>query len=767
MPAYCIPRKNIESMKKIFSKMGDNQIADIIDKEFADKVKLFKNALPEEEAVLFAKEFEKAVSSKRLRALGDLIRNNLDESSSIEKEIADIKGNFKEIDAFIKATTDNIGEKIEGVSLTKKEVEEALRIGKRQENAIKKVANTPRLKGDRMSADYVKALSEQYQAVREADRFVMSKAKVSFRETLNSHLKAVMLISPKSIAINVISNAEKSLFDESLKRISSRKVSGYNSELASDMAKTMYKISQDTSETLFGKKIGVGYDLSRSLSLDNMLEKNIIGERMEVGRDTWFTRFVFETGLGRADYRSGRINFTDSLNLYSSKMADEMGLKGTEAKKMAREIMLDAFELTPQTLKGKKLREMAVKDALHATWTDKRALSETLLKIRESINKATKFTGLKIGDLLEPFVKTPANIIQFGTDISGLGIPKSAYKYFKLQKNKSVLSASEAEDLVRGSIRDLTGAIGGIGSAMFMASFINDDEFISAYDPNRTKYDELRNSNSNSVKVFGHWVSLDYNILAVPLVGILYAKKYGGENTAEQLVQYAYGIGSQISKAPIISTLYDTSLDISRKFGAGADKEDLTKYLGSVFVDQIASRIPSVLQDIAQLSDNSKRDITKASDKFLAKIPGLSKLAPEKKDMLGDVIKTEVGNADTESTKFLAGVLQIMTGARVRKEKSEPLRNEILRLKDEKFAPTITDWKYRIPPKLEKLKEKVGNDEYQRIFTEDYGVKLKKSLQREIEKKSYQDLSNEDKKKRLDKLEDVVINSIYSKNKIK
>lgn len=772
MASYCIPKQNIEKVKRVFAKLGDNGLGSFMKKTNAEKVRLFKQVLPEDEAKLFVDGLEKSFADKRLRTFGNYLKKNLDGDTKIDEEINFLGKNFKnikDVDNFIHGKAREIAEKQEGLKLTDNEVKEIMAIGKRSEEANKKLITVTKEKDGRLTNDYAEALSQQAKTIRESEKFLMKSAGVSWAETFNSHLKALMLAKPSTIAVNILSNKENSLFQKSVKRIGSRKWNGYNSDLAQDMAKAMYKVSQDTSETIFGKRIGVGYDLSRSLSVDDMTKKNIIGEKMEAGRDTFFTRLVFETGLGRADYNSARIAFVDTLNLESSKMADIAGLTGEKAKNQAKDWMMDAFELIPKTEEGKALRASAVADALRATWTDNRILSKYLLKAREGINKMTFSDKIKIriGDLLEPFVKTTSNIIQFGTDISGLGIPKSVYKFIKYKKNKSILTQGESEKLFASSIRDLVGSVGGIGGALIMASMIDDDDFIGAYDPSRLKYDELKNGNSNSIRIFGHWVSTDYNILATPLIGVLYAKKYGKDNMADMVYQYSKGVANQTLKAPVISTFAEMSTDFSRKFGENSDKQDAYKYLADTLVGQLSSRIPGFFQDITQLIDDKKRDTTKYRDKFLSKIPILSKKSPEKMDILGDVIETELGGANTEAEKIIAGFFQIMAGARVKKEKNEPFRNEVFRLKDAGVAPTITDWKYRLPPKLVKLKEKVGEDEFRRIFKEDYGTKLRTAMLNEINSAYYKNIKDEDKKKRLDKIEDGIINGIYTRNNIK
>jgi len=364
--------------------------------------------------------------------------------------------------------------------------------------------------------------------------------------------------------------------------------------------------------------------------------------------------------------------------------------------------------------------------------------------------------SFKAGDLIEPFIKTPANIIQFGLDVSGLGGMKGTAKLIKYARTRKLLETKEATALLRNAFRDLTNTGLGLGGAFLLTSAFDKDDFIGAYDPQRVKYEELRNGNFNALRIGGKWVSLDYfGPVAMPLVGMLYAKKYGDGNKGKMLIEYVKGIGNQATKAPFVSSIYEMYSDVMEKGKPG--KGELGKYIADVFTNQIASRVPGILQDIAKITDSELRDTTKNIDKILAKIPLLSKYSPEKKDMFGEVMKTETGMADDPVSKFMAAVSQIAFGARVKTEKSEAVKNEVLRLKDAGQAPTITSWKYIRSEKLQKLKDKVGNKEFQRIFTEEYGKPLREGIAKLIVKPEYKKLSDEDKKKQINALEDSIL----------
>ena len=254
-----------------------------------------------------------------------------------------------------------------------------------------------------------------------------------------------------------------------------------------------------------------------------------------------------------------------------------------------------------------------------------------------------------------------------GVDAAGLGTLKSTVKFFKYFKNKETLTQTEADNLLSDAVKDLVVAIGGIGASLILASFFDDDDFVGAYDPARFKYDELVGSTKGIVVRIGNkWVSLDYNIFAIPLVGILYAKKYGQDNVVDKLFSYAKGVGTQfVSNLPVISTFYETIKGADDRLPDDADFIETMRYFGKNFMKEVIGRVPGILQDIALIADDTKRDTTKLSDAFLAKLPFLSKLTPEKKNIFGETIKTEVGQAEG-LYKVIAAFYQLFAGARIK-----------------------------------------------------------------------------------------------------
>jgi hypothetical protein len=149
------------------------------------------------------------------------------------------------------------------------------------------------------------------------------------------------------------------------------------------------------------------YDVTRILTLSSDIKT--LGEVMDVhsqGEGTvrkigrFYEDIVFTKLLGYPDVVYSSIAFTDTLQLWATEIAKSEKLEGEQLDKRAMEIMKDATKIEPETLDGKRVREVAIVDAQHATFTDKRVLSTLGLGVRNLIDAATG--DLQLGTQLVP-----------------------------------------------------------------------------------------------------------------------------------------------------------------------------------------------------------------------------------------------------------------------------------------------------------------------------------------------------------------------------
>lgn len=765
MADFCIPKALVEKLNKA---INEESIVKLFDMSKNERIKFLSENSSKELGEKISSSFDDILAEAKRDSFEKTLKSlGLKDKEKMKETLTEIRKLTN--DELLDPTKENyIVDKIvsnaTGTKITKEETQKIIEIGSKIEKYKSVVDTTPLIEGGKMSKKYKDSFYEMAIAQDEMNKYLSSKTPTSKAETFWGHAKATMLLKPASWLVNIISNTVNSGFEAVARRAGTGRMRGYNSDITKEWKQLMASIYKKT-----------GNDYSRALSLDEMTTGfgKTLGEANGPGKETWLTNLVYKQALGAPDAWSARMNFADAANLYSSKIADGLNL-GEGAKKKAGEIMSDALNVIPSTEEGKLVRQMAVADALRATYTNESVSSKMTMHIKKAINGAFEDAGIgwfRGGDLIEPFVKTPANVIEQGLDISGLGALKAVVKTIKGYRLKNI-EPEEASRLFMGALKDASKTgLGLIGSFM-LAKAIGPDNFMGAYDPNRTKWEQLRNSNYNAIKIGDRWISIDYfGPLGTPLVSMLSAQKYADGGFNNQIGGYLKGTMSQISNLPFVSS----TAELYGKFAEASDvdKKKFYPILSKWFMDQVGSRVPGVFSDIAKMTDKEIRDTTTGKfgiiglnlDPIVAKIPWLANTLPSKRNILGEIIKTE---QYSKEDNFMIGLFTtILTGARVKTEQQSPEGKEIYRLYETNNKPTITNWKYIQADKLQKLQDKVGKDKYNEIFANEYGPKYKVEIAKLLQSSIYKAKSDADKKKMIDDKEDLVMNKIYSTYGIK
>lgn len=750
MAKYCIPKENIAKLKKAFEKLGDNQIQKLIDKSPEERISLFKKALPEDEAYLLNREFEKSVASKRLRALGDWVKENLDEKYRDEKLAKDINfigKNFKDleqVDDFINQRVDLLAEQSVGVGLTTKEIEKFTQLGKN-------LYETGKYLNDGL-LDNEKGVFAFGKAYKEMEDFTDSLRPVSKWKAYVQNIGRVnMLASIKTPFLNIESNTISGLTEAIGRRLSNWKIYGnVDKELAQRYRKTAMKLFKET-----------GLDLSRMITIEDTVTgagKMIGEETSRTGNKTLnaYSDFIFNKTLTTPDVAFGNFAFTDALNIISSRLG-----KGNEA--MSTKIFKDATLLNPRTQEGQLARLEAIASARRATYTDDSWSSKFALGTRKLLN-----TVPGLGDILMPFVKTVANVAELGADYAGVGLVKGTWKGSRLGIAKMKGQQVDKEATIN-AFNDIVRAGLGMSAAYALVSQIEVDDFMGAYDPARVGIDQLSNTSYNALRVqtpFGEkWVSLDYlGALAPSVVGMLYAKKYG-EKEMNQGLGYLGGVASQyIAQMPVFDPL-NSFIGEVQKFNPENSKALLSVFGDKAirsFTDTIVSRmIPGIAYDMARATDEYQRDTRQKVytlgkvnfDSFINKIPYLRKGLPVKYDGLGRLMHEE-------------GFETFLFGARVRTDKADEVVDEIYRLRNNGQKPNVRDLRFTYSAKVKELKEKVGKEKFYDVARQ-FGETLAVTYKKEMDKGSYKKLSDEEKKDVLDKAMEVEYKKMLNKYGVK
>ena len=538
-----------------------------------------------------------------------------------------------------------------------------------------------------------------------------------------------MLMSAKSIALNIESNILNFISESIIKRISYGAI-----EKVVDT--NVIKEYLEYSKGVFNSS---GYQISTMDELDAtqriLNEKQITSQGSGIIRamGRFYEQTIFKYGLGYPDLIFKDLAFVDSVNLLASKEADGNAQKATS-------IFKDAILIQPKTAIGQEIRAKAQIDALIATYQNKGRLSELALGIRNSINKATK--QLRLGDVLSPFVKTPANVIGLGLDYTF-----GAYALKDIQVVISDFQAGRITETTRKVLQKTGRNAIGVLIAITLSSLIDDEDYIPDYallSPTERNLIKAKNGVFNAIKVGDKWLSLDYfGPFAMPLAAVLNAKRE--KDLVDKAFNYLKGAVIQALKLPVVGDLKDILEEAGRATNQDADK-NTQKVINGV-VDFVSSRtIPALVSDFAKITDEYERDTGKSAlNRAKAKIPFLREELPAK-------VNYATGRAvETESPASV-----IFAGARVKTATKGSVIREIDKLYKAQTetnvrlnAITKGNSKLSTLPESEKPKAEAR---FAKMYSE--------GVSNLIRSNAYSKLSAEDKVKAINKIRDKAVDKL-------
>lgn len=573
---------------------------------------------------------------------------------------------------------------------------------------------------------------EFFIAKKEMDDYLMSRSPASnLKVTTGTIGRGMMLFSLKSPILNIGSNIEIGFAEALSRRIAGGGIKLTDNKLAVDFVKMTNKIYQKT-----------GYDISRMTSLTDTGSggSRVLGEIVHAQGPGLVRKaarimedVVFKQLMGAPDVAFSSAHFADSVNLNARRFA-----KGAKA----REIMLDSMRLEPTTPKGLILRQQGILDAQKATWTDKSWASTFSLGVRKIINDLSG--DLRFGDFWLPFIKTSANWIATGMDYGGVGIPKALVKTYKALRTGELGS----KETMSGISRDLVRAGLGLVGATLIVSKLDDDDFVGAYDPQRSQIEQLRNSNYNAFRIKGKWISTEWlGPLSVSVSAMMYARKYG-KTPGERRFQYAKGVFSSFLRIPGVEDVYDLAQANAYKKNQQLEemKGETVNYISSEVYSRL---IPSFFSDVSKAVDPKLRVSKKGIEKIKTKIPGLSTTLPVKTDIFGEERIGEPAWSD------------ILFGSRVKTDKEDDLVKEIFKISDSVGKGiSFTDWDRTTGKKLAQFKEVEGIKTYNKAKIE-YGKELKSLLIELVSDSDYKDMSDEEKLDAIRKQDTIATQTIF------
>jgi hypothetical protein len=538
-----------------------------------------------------------------------------------------------------------------------------------------------------------------------------------------------MLMSAKSIALNIESNILNFISESIIKRISYGAV---DKVVDTNVIKEYLEYSKNVFNSS-GYQISTMEDLDATQRILN--EKQITSQGSGIIRalGRFYAQTIFKYGLGYPDLIFKDLAFVDSVNLLASKEANG------DAKK-ATAIFKDAILLQPKTAIGQEIRAKAQTDALVATYQNKGRLSELALGIRNSINKATK--QLRLGDVLSPFVKTPANVIGLGMDYTF-----GAYGLKDIQVVVNDFQAGRITETTRKVLQKTGRNAIGVLIAIALSSLVDDEDYIPDYallSPTERNLIKAKNGVFNAIKMGDKWVSLDYfGPFAMPLAAVLNAKRE--KDLVDKAFNYIKGAGIQALKLPVVGDLKDILEEAGRSTNQNADKN--TQKAINAVVDFVSSRtIPALVSDFAKITDEYERDTGKSAlNRAKAKIPFLREELPAK-------VNYATGRAvETESP-----VSVLFAGARAKTSTKGSVIREIDKLYKAQTETNIRlnaitkgNSKLSTLPESEKPKAEA---KFAKMYSE--------GVSNLIRSNAYSKLSDEDKVKAINKIRDKAVDSL-------
>jgi hypothetical protein len=759
--AFCLTKELADTLKQLAVK-GEINIQEMYNMTSEARRSMFEKWVDPATARGINVGFEKAMVSEQQTALRNWVKETFtgaENASRIKKGMLDKIESLNDLgvltpssqDAFL---SDLVATRL-GITVT---AEEASTLASKADNVQKLSAQ---------ESEFGTPTEEYFKAKKDIEDYLLSlnpAGKTRIATSISG--RGAMLFSVKSPLLNIESNTIQALLETAQRRLSGIEVTkdgkrsrvignmfGRNAGYAGRYMKFAYNVFKQT-----------GYDITRMRTLQGT--EKVRGEQVEthaqgkgltrrVGR--FYEDVVFKRLMSAPDVAFSALHFADSANLASTKVAKQEGLKGNAVKSRALEIFKDATRINPKTKEGLKVREQAIADAEYSTYTNKSKLSDIALGIRNVLNLATG--DFRAGDLAMPFVKTPANVIQVGLDYSGVLLPidtivrtKNMIKEIKNGETVTEASKRAFDGVARTWIR------AGLGMALahLVGSLFDPEDFIGEYPVSQKERELLkaRNATTNSLKIGNKWVSLDYfGALGAPLVGYLYAKKYGA-TMPNKVFNYYVGVLKQASKLPGLELTADIWEKVDKmKFNTLGDN---MKEVAKSALDFVSSRtIPGFLYDIAKATDKYERETNK--DKIVTsiqnKIPGLRQMLPRKTTVFGQEIETE------------SPLSTVLFGSRVKTEMENDIVNEMIRLYETGNLPSITD-STTTSGRMKELKQQIGEPTYGgavKYFREEYT----KGLEKTMTKGSYKKLSDEEKAKELTSIKDDALEKTLKKFKYK
>lgn len=381
-----------------------------------------------------------------------------------------------------------------------------------------------------------------------------------------------------------------------------------------------------------------------------------------------------------------------------------------------------------QYLKANNLKQVTKQAQEYATDKAMEATFKRTNQLATWINQAKSKKGIgKVVDAAVPFVKTPANILQTSVDYSPVGFLKLLYD------RKS--PAQVIETISKG----LTGtALVGVGFGLASMGWMRLNR------KNSAKAEEIlgqAGEQPNSIVTPLGSYTFDWaQPFSVPLaMGAAIFESIEQDEDIASTVANAVAAGGD--------TLFNMSMLQNIKGLMGGKYDSTTEALMELPVSYLEQGFPTLFGQVARSIDPVRRNtydsnpVKSFGKKVMAKTPGVSKLLPPKLDPFG------------QEQKQASALEQFFSPGYSKGKTDNPAIKEVARLykdtKDTDFLPRIAPLKFS----EKKIKYNLNSDQITK-FQREMGQNNLSDIERLISSPSYQNASDEDKKKMIKKITD-------------
>jgi len=380
---------------------------------------------------------------------------------------------------------------------------------------------------------------------------------------------------------------------------------------------------------------------------------------------------------------------------------------GMTQKERELELIKESYSFNPKDKQAEKIRQLGIYDAQVGNNTQPDGLADMTINLRNAL----KLGNINFGKVLVPFAKiATASISQGLQSAIPIGVFKSIHKINQASK----LEGIDRQIEIQKRTSDLIRFLGITGTAVLIALFLDDDDYVGPYTSLSVKEYKMaraRGASPSQIRIGGRWIPTRYlPIINITLSAIMTARQHKTKGDYRQmLLGYVKGATGAILGTPVLKEISESIIKKAEKLQKSKDIEDALNDLGldgKSIVDWAKVRVipRTITKEIAE-------NIFKKDSKY---------------DFLGQEIKKGV----------------------FKKDKTNQIMIEFSNLDKDGFMPAISDPTGEDP--LKKKKE-LGDYHYEKLLAE-YKREYANKVSDLINTDRYKRRTSKSKKDKIDNL---------------